>query len=304
MAINLVRKPSETPNVNNFDDYRAFRYATGGYNGVVSNYKNECDYDVDGLNFTVKSGEIFIDGVQAKIDANGVTLNVDNVLGTEYYNVYCEFNFSLIDNQKVEIKAEKSTIDYPVIDKGDDLTENQTGIARLSLYKFKVVDGVINDVVKNFKILTYGKSKIAEFASVDFSKGTIEERLTNLGFKQGSCVISTGGTSSFNTLTRNGNVVLLNLHINRSEITMLTPLNQTVIATIPDNFKLKSGLGIYIEGEVRYNNTSRLIILSISANGEIKPINIFPEDPNATIFIPSSSVIKINNIGYEANPIT
>jgi hypothetical protein len=165
MAINLVRKPSETPNINNYDDYRMFRYATGGYNGVIEKYGNECDYEINGNTFKIKSGEIVIDGVQSKIDSVGVELTVDNVAGTEYYTVYCEVNLSLIDNQKTEIKATKSIVNYPVIDTGDDLTEIQTGVARLELYRFTTSSGEISNVIKRFNLITLGQAKNAENAT-------------------------------------------------------------------------------------------------------------------------------------------
>ena len=56
-------------------------------------------------------------------------------------------------------------------------------------------------------------SKFSEYASADISKGTIEERLTNLGFKQGSIVINAALPESYyniikNTFSRQGNYVI------------------------------------------------------------------------------------------------
>lgn len=176
MAINLVRKPSETPNISNYDDYRMFRYATGGYNGVVERYGNECDYEINGFNFKIKSGELVVDGVQARIDANGVTITIDNVTGNEYYSIYCEIDLSLINNPKVEIKSTKNTVNYPVIDKGDDFTENQTGIARLELYRFVANSGVISQIHKIVKVVKLGQSLNSETSVLsDNAKNAVVE---------------------------------------------------------------------------------------------------------------------------------
>lgn len=51
-------------------------------------------------------------------------------------------------------------------------------------------------------------STYAEYASNDTSKGTIEERLTSLGFKQGSITLPSGCTVIKNVLTRQGNYVI------------------------------------------------------------------------------------------------
>ncbi len=72
------------------------------------------------------------------------------------------------------------------------------------------------DAVKN-KLQSYLEEKItgssvysstyAQYSSSDTSKGTIEERLTNLGFKQGNIVDSSGDVVG--TVTRQGNYVLM-----------------------------------------------------------------------------------------------
>ena len=63
----LIRANSETPNVANNDDFRLLRYATGGYDGVVKNYGNECSYTVGGSNFKINSGVIVYQGVDTEI---------------------------------------------------------------------------------------------------------------------------------------------------------------------------------------------------------------------------------------------
>ena len=79
------------------------------------------------------------------------------------------------------------------------------------------------DAVKN-KLQSYLEEKItgssvysstyAQYSSSDTSKGTIEERLTNLGFKQGNIVNSSGDVVG--TVTRQGNYVIAKITKNIS----------------------------------------------------------------------------------------
>lgn len=55
-----------------------------------------------------------------------------------------------------------------------------------------------------------GTARIALYASADTSKGTIEERLTNLGFKQGSVSLSLGSATE-NVVQRQGNYCFVNI---------------------------------------------------------------------------------------------
>ena len=82
MAINFVRQPSETPNVRNIDDIIPFRYAYGNQNGYVKDKGNELSYTINGSNFRINSGRVVLQGVESDIDANGVTITVDNVATT------------------------------------------------------------------------------------------------------------------------------------------------------------------------------------------------------------------------------
>lgn len=164
MAVKLVRANSDEPNVQNNDDCRLLRYACGGYDGVVKDYGNELNYEISGSNFTIKSGEFVIDGWQGKNDGNGVTIQVDNLSGVQYYVVYAEIDLSISENQKAEIKATYNTAYYPTITKGDDLTTTPSGVARLVLYKFEASNGTISNVEQVFEVMEYGWVKNAENA--------------------------------------------------------------------------------------------------------------------------------------------
>ena len=207
MAGTLVRKPSNTPNITNYDDTRMLRYATGGYNGVVEKHKNECSYTVNGSIFKINSGEIIIDGWQYGIDASGESITIDNISGTQYYSVYLEIDLSIADNQKGTIKSTYDTVSYPIIDAGDDLTEAQTGVARLELYKFTASSGVISNVSKSIKTISYSKifdvivKTQAEFEALIASPTWFDAK--SVAF------IGDGGTLEFELSTINNNGILI-----------------------------------------------------------------------------------------------
>lgn len=157
MSVKLVRANSDTPNIQNSDDCRLFRYACGGYDGIVKGFGNELNYEISGSNFIVKSGEFVIDGWQGKVDGSGVSIAVDNLGGIQYYVVYAEIDLSVSANQKAEIKATYNTAYYPTISRGDDLTTTPSGVARIELYRFEASSGIISNVFKKFTLIELGK---------------------------------------------------------------------------------------------------------------------------------------------------
>lgn len=172
MAIKMVREPSETPNINNIDDIIPMRYAYGGQNGFVIGKGTEISNTVSGLNFTVNSGRLVLQGVECDIDASGVTITIDNIATKRHYTIYLEVNLGL---NTATIKDEYDTATYPTIDVGDDLTENSTGIARLPLYQFTATSGIISEVNKVVESIKYINSSI----TVDNSK-----KVNNLEIKR------------------------------------------------------------------------------------------------------------------------
>ncbi len=152
MAISMVRKPSETPNITNIDDIIPFRYAYGNQSGYVINRGAEVSHTVNGNQFTVNSGRLVIQGVESDIDANGITFTIDSVSETRYYAVYHEINLA---TNTSNIKVEFDTATYPNITEGDDLTANSSGIARLLLYRFDAINGEISNIQKEIKKVEY-----------------------------------------------------------------------------------------------------------------------------------------------------
>ena len=155
MSIEMVRIPSETPNISNIDDFVGLRYAYGNQSGYVIDKGNECSYTINGSIFKINSGRLVLQGVEVDIDANGVEIAIDNVATTRYYTVYFQINLAL---NETKILATYDTATYPAIDIGDDLTKNTIGTGRLELYRFDAINGVISNVVKKVEKIVYLKN--------------------------------------------------------------------------------------------------------------------------------------------------
>lgn len=152
MAIKMVRQPSETPNINNVDDFIPFRYAYSNQDGYVKGKGSEFSYTINGNIFRINSGRAVVQGVEVDIDANGYEIVVDNISSKRYHTIYLEVNLALMT---IEIKQLTDSGGFPFIEESDDLTENSTGIARLILYGFESYQGVISGVVKGIKRIKY-----------------------------------------------------------------------------------------------------------------------------------------------------
>ena len=161
MAIEMVRIPSETPNISNTDDFVGLRYAYGNQSGYVIGKGFGCSYNINGSTFIIHAGRLVLQGVECDIDANGVEITVDNVATKRYYSIYLQINLAL---NEVKILATYDTATYPVINRGDDLTQSQTGTARMELYRFDAINGEISNVNKTVKQIEYTENVIVKKA--------------------------------------------------------------------------------------------------------------------------------------------
>lgn len=238
MGVRLVRESSQTPNITNKDDAKMVRYAYGGYDGVVKGYGQELGYTYENGIFKIGSGRVVLQGWEVDIDESGWTLNLKSVTGTRYYTVYLEVN---LVTEKAELKSQHSTLAYPSIEPGDDLTNAPNGIANLVLYQFKLVNGLIALIETKVQKINYVKdfaetltqkitdlengttpAKIAEYASSDKSKGTIDERLDS------GVISQKGAFNSSIPLTETGvYVVYLGNPLWASTVICIPDLNST-----------------------------------------------------------------------------
>ena len=294
MAIKMVRQPSETPNINNIDDFIPFRYAYGNQDGYVIGKGTEFAKEIIGNTFRIKSGRAVIQGVEIEIDANGYDVIIDPIQEKRYYLIYFEVD---LYTMSVSIKTMYDNSGYPAdLGQNDDLTENSSGIAKLLIYAIETYNGVVETSHKQIKAIDYtGKALVG----YDSSKGTIEQRLTNLGFKQGSVILGNNITATQNVLTRQGNYVLGHLILNVGKLT-----GGAIAFTLPDDFVIKSSdtafiipfaEGNNIEG-TRYAGT----FTQNYSNGKFTNsfyIGWFIKDSNA-----DDTHLEIK-FGYEAEPL-
>ena len=264
--IKLTRMNSESPNVQNHDDARMFRYANGGFTGITKDYGQELAGTDSGSNiFHIGTGEVIHQGWQVEVNGAGFDIELDNISSTEYYSIYLEINLSVLSNQTASILSLKGTSTYPSVNEGDDLTTNNTGTSRVILFKVKLENGVMS-IQNQLKVLPYLKDSVdltnneyvakkatnatyAMYTDANHTSKTIEQRLTELGFKYpsssqnislsgggqgiGSITVLSGSSLSLTGTSRQGNRVILRLSIN-----------------LASGYSTTSGIGVLFGGTV------------------------------------------------------
>ena len=316
MAIKMVRKPSETPNITNIDDFIPFRYAYGNQNGYVKGKGNEVSYTINGANFKINSGRLVLQGVETDIDSSGYTITIDNSSEKRYFTVYYTVN---LGTNTVSINNQYSTSTYPTISSGDDLTVTTNGIANLVLYKFTAQSSVISNVTKVVQEITYTGTALSDY---NISKGTIETRLTNLGFRQGAVTMSSGYSAGTNRITRQGNYCILDLELflTTAQVQNIINGNEATIGTIPVNFRPSNTEYIYGSlgicsfkktdgfGNQYYVSADLSALFEISSTGTIKLKHQrnFTDGvyTNLTLDTYANNLYPSLNTGYVSNPIT
>lgn len=306
MAIKMVREPSATPNINNIDDIVPMRYAYGNQDGYVISKGTEAAAIVNGSSFTIGSGRIVVQGVECDIDANGITIVVDNIATKKYFSVYLKVN---LGTNTVNIQSEDDNAAYPDIQRGDDLTHTSTGIANLLLYTFEAQNGVISNVQKKIQAIEYSGTALADY---DISKGTVEERLTKLGFSEDDIIDLDGNVVGH--ISRQGNYVIGNLNEN---------FNSSRFGSLPEKYRPKTSqtFGAFSKFYLTLSgNTGGTFINNYETGGASARYTI-SSDGSITLSSESKSVIarytssyfitaltyptSISgcNFGYEANPL-
>lgn len=312
MSIRLVRESSETPNIQNKDDAKMIRYAYGGYDGVVKGFGQECAYTFENGIFKIGSGRIVLQGWEVDIDEFGWSLDLSNVTTGAYsYVVYLEVN---LVTQQANINYNFDLFVYPEIDRGDDLTTYPNGIARIPLYEFKINGGEITYISLVSPVIPYTKdikesiengkvkAKIATYASEDILKGTIEDRLTRLGFKSGVITFAgeSYGSASYtdtenNGIYRQGNYVFCRIKIENKPI----KLQENIFGVIPETFRPKKETYFTICA-ASDNFIYGGLLCMVDSSGYVAQINSFGADTDWMVYGLSNTYIEF---GYEAQPI-
>lgn len=311
MSIRLVRAPSKTPNIQNKDDAKMIRYAYGGYDGVVKGFGQECAYTFENGIFKIGSGRIVLQGWEVDIDEFGWSLDLSNVTTGAYgYIVYLEVD---LVNQQANLNYKFAVSGYPVIDRGDDLTTYPESIARIPLYEFTINGGEITSIYLVLPVIPYAKdikesiengkvkAKIATYASDDILKGTIEERLTRLGFKSGVITFAgeSYGSASYtdtenNGIYRQGNYVFCRIKIKDKNI----KFKDDFFGLIPETFRPKKET--YFTICATDNSIYAGLLCRVDSSGYVTQIKSFGADLDWRAYGLSNTYIEF---GYEAQPI-
>ena len=201
-----------------------------------------------------------------------------------------------------------------------DLNENPiTGVYEFELYSYTATPtsvtlvrnntDYISDVANKLNSHTRDIARLNKLTysldDYDMSKGTIEQRLTDLGFKQGS-VTMTVGTASSQNIRRQGNYCLFDLTANLSNnrISSSTTIN---LAQLSAGFYPTSEITAYakytyvIIAAGGGSSGTGLVKVKITTGGAVK-LSEFSVVTNVGYLIKITGV-EIKSVGYEAKPI-
>lgn len=145
MAVKELRKESDIPNISKEDDYRAFKYATKDFNGVIQDFGNACSYSISDNVLHINSGEIIFNNEQWDIDGNGVDVVITKTQTTSFYCVGARKN--MVTNE-IEI----GSFGYATRSgDADDIIKTNTNT--FWLYKVRMLANNITDVYQVFNLL-------------------------------------------------------------------------------------------------------------------------------------------------------
>ena len=195
-----------------------------------------------------------------------------------------------------------------------DLNENPiTGVYEFELYSYTATPtnvtlvrnntNYISDVANKLNSHTRNIARLNKLTysldDYDMSKGTIEQRLTNLGFKRGSVRMAVGTASSQN-IRRQGNYCLFDL---TADIGVKIEKSTTVyLAVLPSEFYPISRITTYAkytyDGGISGTGYAKVTITHVF--GVV--LSEFSVVTNVGYLVKITGV-EIKNVGYEANPI-
>lgn len=197
-----------------------------------------------------------------------------------------------------------------------DLNENPTnGVYEFELYSYVAtstnvtltrtgeyvpdIGGLVQKIDNN--IMGEGKP----LYGYDTSKGTIEERLTSLGFKEGSVSLSIDGTATQNEVKRQGNYVFGTVVLNEAyQLIVDTSSGNFTFGTLPINFrpkeKITCGVITYGDATGSYKKYIPCIKAEINTNGTIIVYYSGTEYVGNGI-----TIVRLLGVqfGFEANPL-
>ena len=234
------------------------------------------------------------------------------VSGTENGKIVARFYLSSSGSEEFNVvKKIGSLTQQDLNDKPDN------GIYEFELYSYTATPTTLTLVRNNTNYIPDIGGKLAQFEAslkdegkplhgYDDSKGTIEDRLTKLGFKQGSVTLSSG-TATVNTVNRQGNYCILNLKIDNIGSYAVNKENNIKIGTITSSkninffpvFDIKC-IAVAIYSNYPAGPTNVILDTTINKSGEIYAVIPKLSNYNSTVTFGN---FELKNIGYEAKPL-
>ena len=302
-----------------YDELTATKKALIGYSdkyglGIRSNgkimFKANATISGDEAWDTVDSGNIIIEN--GEIKTNTVTSSFIKLTRSGWNNNYqysfLELNSS--DETKVSLIDWKHNDNLKVRIGYNSNAKAFTLLCPETIY----LGGNTNSTENAVKIkggTIYPKSI---YASADTTKGTIEERLTRLGFRSGVITFSNGSYGSdkntdtaSNGIFRQGNYVFGKISIQNKSEESLNEHKETfknfmlneIIISLPENFRPKNTFYTALTA-INTDGSTKSILIEMTSDGKGKIIYIttshyYDEDINSTWHL---------NFGFEAPPIT
>ena len=198
-----------------------------------------------------------------------------------------------------------------------DLNDNPlTGVYEFELYRYVATPTTVTLTRSNTNYIPDIGGKLQQFENslkdegkplhgYDDSKGTIEERLTKLGFREGSVTLSSG-TATENKIVRQGNYCILNLV---ADVNIKIPALPVVgtwafdVATIHEIFIPKEKVSFYGAFDVKGYTGEPLHSFQVSIDEQGKVVAIVPNGSYSDFIVKK---IMLKCVGYDkvAQPIT
>lgn len=255
-----------------------------------------------------KKGYIVICGRLVECEAGTKVEVITPVNGEISGKIILRYSLSAVKEDEFVVETKVGSL------RQQDLNDNPlTGIYEFELYSYKATPTTVTLTRTNTDYVPDIGGKLSQFeksltdegkplGGYDTSKGTIEERLTALGFKEGSVEV-TSGNATINNITREGNRCILNLAVDNI-IKNNFPLS-IIIGRLPDNFKGKKATnvacycnywGIIGQTNGQGKIEDGLCTVSIHENGDIVAHDFIVPVGNWNMF--KVNGVQVMNFGY------
>lgn len=231
---------------------------------------------------TFYKGYIVICGRLVECESNTKFTFKTPTTGTETGKIIARFSLGSSGNEEFMIAQKTGALIQ------NDLNENAVnGVYEFELYSYEATPTTVKLTRTQPYIPDIG-GKLSQFEAslkdegkplhgYDDAKGTIEERLTALGFKKGSVILSSNITATKNEVVRQGNYVLgkFDFSVSGAHDYANAEYGRTIslnVGTLPENFRPKENINVGVRYEhpiSNYDTSPSPIRAVINTNGII-----------------------------------